>query len=55
MTRIEHKAWRCVDGLTPGSRSPMQGQWVPYQTYRWATHGGWTIPTKPWIIIEIQP
>lgn len=37
------------------SDGPFVVGWVPFQTYVYASHGCWTIPTEPWVIVEERP
>lgn len=51
-TRIEHRMW-WID-RTINAFAPENGEWVAYRTYRFAAHGGWTVETEPWVIVEIR-
>lgn len=56
VTRIVHKLWWSDGEVFPGCTIRVsEPGWVPFQTYRWASHGCWTIPTEPWVIVEEQP
>ena len=52
--RIEHRMWWSDGEIAPGvvAAPPC---WLPVQTYVYAKHGCWTIPTKPWVIVEERP
>ncbi len=54
--RIEHRMLWSDGELTPGVvLHPSFQRWVTFQTYAWASHGFWTFPREPWVIIEERP